>query len=117
MLNSLSKMYRYIFDNSIWEILRTEVINLKLSIIMSHKNETTLLALAFLITVGLVGGGFWLFFKSSGLTTSPLKPSNNPPQSQASNPQTFAQVQNVPSGLISYGGSTTWAPVRKEIIQ
>ncbi|QSJ20939.1 substrate-binding domain-containing protein [Nostoc sp. UHCC 0702] len=82
---------------------------------MSHKNETTLLALAFIITVGLVGGGFWLFFKSSGLTTSPLKPSNNPPQSQASNPQTFAQVQNVPSGLISYGGSTTWAPVRKEI--
>ncbi|MFN6570225.1 substrate-binding domain-containing protein [Dendronalium sp. ChiSLP03b] len=82
---------------------------------MSQKNETTLLVLAFLITVGLVGGGVWWFVKSSGFTTSPLKSSNNSPESQASTPQTFAQVQNVPSGLISYGGSTTWAPVRKEI--
>lgn len=29
--------------------------------------------------------------------------------------ETFAQVQNVPSGLFSYGGSNTWAPIRLKI--
>ncbi|OUL18420.1 phosphate ABC transporter substrate-binding protein [Nostoc sp. RF31YmG] len=86
---------------------------------MSKKNETTLLLLAFVITIGLVGGGFWWFAKYSGIATSLLKTSNNSStgstHSQSSNPQTFAQVQNIPRGLISYGGSTTWAPIRKEI--
>ncbi len=31
---------------------------------MSQKNETTILALALLLTVGIVGGGFWWFTKN-----------------------------------------------------
>jgi phosphate transport system substrate-binding protein len=32
-----------------------------------------------------------------------------------SQPDSFASIENVPSGLFSYGGSTTWAPIRKEV--
>lgn len=28
---------------------------------------------------------------------------------------TFTQVKNVPSGLFNYGGSTTWAPIRRDV--
>lgn len=46
--------------------------------------------------------------------------SNNSSSSSSSNsnpssPATFAEVENVPQGLFSYGGSTTWAPIRGEI--
>jgi len=33
---------------------------------MSQKNETTVLVLALLITLGLVGGGVWWFTSQSG---------------------------------------------------
>jgi phosphate transport system substrate-binding protein len=39
------------------------------------------------------------------------------PLRQSNSVETFAKVQNVPSGLFSYGGSTTWAPIRKEVDQ
>jgi len=90
---------------------------------MSQKNETTVLVLALLITAALVGGGYWWFTKQSGDniggsikpspsdsgSNTPANPSNQPPQSTGEN---FAQVQNVPSGLFNYGGSTSWAPIR-----
>lgn len=38
------------------------------------------------------------------------KQSNLPQQKN-----TFKQVEGVPSGLFNYGGSTTWAPIRKEV--
>lgn len=98
---------------------------------MAQKNDTTALILAFLVTAGLIGGGFWWFTQRSGsdlskiLSTtdtpsgsadggSPSVPSTTAPTAQG-NPSTaegFAGVQNVPSGLFSYGGSTTWAPIR-----
>lgn len=78
---------------------------------MSQKNETTVLVLALLITAGLVGIGFWLLAPKSGVDTS--NSSNN--QSAQSTGETFAQVQGVPSGLFNYGGSSTWASIRKEI--
>lgn len=78
---------------------------------MSQKNKTTLLVLTFLITVGLVGGGLWLFANYSGMTIKPPNTSYN----TSNNVRTFADVKNVPSGLISYGGSTTWAAIRKDI--
>jgi len=76
---------------------------------MSPKNETTVLVLAFLVTAGLLGGGFWLF-KNSGMNSpTPINPANPPPISASQN---FNQVANVPSGLFNYGGSTSWATIR-----
>ena len=92
---------------------------------MSQKNETTILVLALLITVGLVGGGFWWFTRTGinlgGLTSS--KSDNPSPNNQTLSPRAssgqangdFASVQNVPSGLFNYGGSTSWAPIRLTI--
>ncbi|NJP11142.1 MAG: PstS family phosphate ABC transporter substrate-binding protein [Leptolyngbyaceae cyanobacterium RU_5_1] len=90
---------------------------------MSQKNETPALLLAFLITAGLVGGGAWWLTQKSGVNLGNLSsssPSNSTGNSagtdnQPSNGQGFAQVQNVPSGLFSYGGSTSWAPIRGRV--
>lgn len=97
---------------------------------MSQKNDTVPLILAFLITAGLVGGGIWWFTQRSGVNLRQLQPDstvtpNDNQNSGASNPsaqsagqsavQTFASVQNVPSGLFSYGGSTSWAPIRLSV--
>jgi phosphate transport system substrate-binding protein len=81
---------------------------------MSQKNETTVLVLALIITAGLLGVGFWWFTNRSGIKTesSPNQPLN---QSESTNAQTFAQVTNVPSGLFNYGGSTTWATIRRDL--
>lgn len=99
---------------------------------MAQKNDTTALILAFLVTAGLIGGGFWWFTQRSGSDLSNLlpkntnsssdssdggKPSESPtgdPNAQAnpSSAEGFSGVQKIPSGLFSYGGSTTWAPIR-----
>jgi phosphate transport system substrate-binding protein len=104
---------------------------------MSQKNDTIPLLAALLITAGLVGGGFWWFSRQSSLdlgrllsggsagsngnpgsdTSGAGSPSNPPGASGAGSPSgsgdnRFADVQNLPSGLFSYGGSTTWAPLR-----
>ncbi|MDJ0733913.1 MAG: PstS family phosphate ABC transporter substrate-binding protein [Nostocaceae cyanobacterium] len=78
---------------------------------MSPKNgtkETTILVLAFLVTVGLVGAVFVWILNNPNIQ----KLSSEPEQSQG---ETFAQLANIPSGLFRYGGSTTWAPIRKEV--
>ena len=92
---------------------------------MTQKNETPALLLSLLITVGLIGAGAWWFFRSQqgGGGTNPLpipqtttatsSPGGNTPTSTAGG--SFSTVANVPSGLFSYGGSTTWAPIRGEI--
>ena len=88
---------------------------------MSKKNETLTLLLALLMTAGIIGGGSWWLLGRVADNTDNLSlgiPNNSQQQSNQSGktaPQTFAQVQNVPSGLFSYGGSTTWAPIRKEV--
>lgn len=79
---------------------------------MSQKhqaNETTVLVLALTITLGLVGCVFWWLANKF--------PNNSSLQVLQSNPEsnTFAQVRNVPSGLFSHGGSTTWASIRREV--
>jgi phosphate transport system substrate-binding protein len=99
---------------------------------MSQKNETPILILSLLITVALIGGGFWWFSKSfrgfnqnqannsqptnpnSGNTaeTAPPISTSSPGQSNSTN---FGDVQNLPTGLFNYGGSTSWAPIRKDV--
>ncbi|MGJ5674283.1 MAG: PstS family phosphate ABC transporter substrate-binding protein [Nostochopsis sp.] len=88
---------------------------------MSQKNETPILILSLLITVGLIGGGFWWFTRKTSFNFNQVsKPqptnSNTPnltqPKSIGNN---FASIQNVPTGLFNYGGSTSWATVRLAI--
>ncbi|MEL6458967.1 MAG: PstS family phosphate ABC transporter substrate-binding protein [Cyanobacteria bacterium J06641_2] len=80
---------------------------------MAQKNETPILVLALLITLGLVGGVYWWLARSYDINLSSF--ANNQSQTnQQSAKITFNSVKQVPSGLFSYGGSTTWAPIRKE---
>ncbi len=82
---------------------------------MSQKNETTVLVLSLLITMGMVGAGIWWFTSRSNLNLGSGR-QNPSKQPQQSNPvESFAKVQNVPAGLFNYGGSTTWAPIRKDV--
>ncbi|GAX39674.1 periplasmic phosphate-binding protein of phosphate ABC transporter [Tolypothrix sp. NIES-4075] len=81
---------------------------------MSQKkeaNETAVLVLALTMTLGLVGVVFWWLHDNGVISNFPK---NSSPQ-VVSKADTFAQVPKVPSGLFSYGGSTTWASIRKEI--
>ncbi|MBP5975163.1 substrate-binding domain-containing protein [Brasilonema sp. CT11] len=81
---------------------------------MSQKNETIVLVLALLLTLGLIGGGVWWFMKRSGINLGGLV--NNQSQSLGqSNVKSFSQVQNVASGAFNYGGSTTWVSIRKAV--
>jgi uncharacterized membrane protein YfbV (UPF0208 family) len=74
---------------------------------MSQKNETPVLVLSLLITVGLIAGGLWWFTKKSGfdLGKSTSSQSENSADDNSKTPQssseqlsgsTFASVQNVP---------------------
>ncbi|MGB7440442.1 MAG: PstS family phosphate ABC transporter substrate-binding protein [Coleofasciculaceae cyanobacterium] len=83
---------------------------------MSQKNESTVLVVSLLLTLGLVGAGLWWFTRESdsgeefqGTTQVTTK------KLEAKTVETLAQLENVPNGLFSYGGSTTWAPIRKEV--
>ncbi|GAB1538897.1 PstS family phosphate ABC transporter substrate-binding protein [Scytonema sp. NUACC21] len=81
---------------------------------MPQKNETTVLVLSLLITLGLVGGGVWWFIKHSGVDLGGL--ANNPSQQLGQyNVESFSSVQNVPSGVFNYGGSTSWVSIRKTV--
>ncbi|MCA1991642.1 MAG: substrate-binding domain-containing protein, partial [Coleofasciculus sp. S288] len=83
---------------------------------MSLRNpfkELTLLALTILGTLALLGGVLLAYNRlfagssSSGLNSdNPLKPSSC---------ESFTKEQNVPTGLFNYGGSTTWAPIRRDV--
>lgn len=92
------------------------------------KNEVPALIAALGLTAALIAGGAW-FLKDSAIlgnkqASAPDPQSTEAPQpSPAASPQTdgqavptaastFTEVANVPSGQFSYGGSTTWAPIR-----
>lgn len=95
---------------------------------MSQKNETPILILSLLITVFLIAGGWWWFNKNGNFnlslsnsqqSKSDSNTSNTPTapaiSSSGTNGSTFTSVENVPSGLFNYGGSTSWAPIRESI--
>ena len=90
---------------------------------MSQKNETPALILSLLVTAGLLGGGFWWFTQRSSFDASKVglpnpkdsvSPSANP-SSQPNSSGTPNSAQQVPSGLFSYGGSTSWATIRLSV--
>lgn len=96
---------------------------------MSGKNETPILIASLLITAGLLGGGYWWFTRGGSVTVPSLpeagdgsvsgNESSSPANSSAPAPGEtgigFSDVAGVPSGLFSYGGSTTWAPIRSTV--
>lgn len=92
---------------------------------MSQKNETAVLVLALLITAGLLAGGFWwltrrgvdlgstdVYNTNPSNSNSISKPNSGLSSLQPSSDSNFASIKNVPNGLFSYGGSTSWAPIR-----
>jgi phosphate transport system substrate-binding protein len=96
---------------------------------MSQKNETPILIVSLLVTAALIGGGVWFLmdrkpnlfgnllgsFKTSTGTASPGTQGTSSPESSSITGDNFTSVSNVPNGLFSYGGSTTWAPIRGKV--
>ena len=92
---------------------------------MAQKNETPALIVALLVTLGLIGGGIWWLTQRSNLlgglpATSTPSPANvpeaaSPTSSSPTGGGDLTSIANVPSGLFSYGGSTTWAPIRGSV--
>ncbi|MEH1813098.1 MAG: PstS family phosphate ABC transporter substrate-binding protein [Nostoc sp.] len=85
---------------------------------MSQKNETLSLFLAVVITIGLIFGGLWFLMERwAQLTGTVPKTSGNGntgnPRNQFVNNR--CNVPNLPEGTFNYGGSTTWAPIRKDV--
>jgi phosphate transport system substrate-binding protein len=87
---------------------------------MSEKKSTPAFLFPLLLTMAL-GGLWWLsVWQFSGgdrisRTPSPAASSPTPASSQSQNANGFADVQNVPSGMFNYGGSTTAGPLRVAI--
>ena len=79
--------------------------------------EKLLLILLISISVGTIIGGFWWASRESihTIVNRSSQLSNNSTNRISKKIHNFAQVQNVPSGIFNYGGSTTWAPIRKSV--
>ncbi len=86
-------------------------------------NEAIVMIGALVITAGLIGAGVWLLTGQGNVNIGDVIPnsdsSSNPGTpnlpDNAQTAGTLSEVQNVPNGLFSYGGSTTWAPIRGSI--
>ncbi|MGB3613094.1 MAG: PstS family phosphate ABC transporter substrate-binding protein [Elainellaceae cyanobacterium] len=80
----------------------------------SRFNSLETIIFAALVTPFLAGGLYAVFSPSISKLVSKGKiaPSAN---ALMDYPNTFADVEAVPSGTFTYGGSTTWAPVRNEL--
>ena len=79
---------------------------------MSQKNETLPLFLAIVVTIGLIFGGIWFLLERWAALT---KVAANPTSStQELSTNTCNPELKVPSGTFNYGGSTTWAPLRRD---
>jgi phosphate transport system substrate-binding protein len=63
-----------------------------------------LIGVAALGIIASIGGGLWWYINQ--------RPNPEGTSSETVQPKTFAQANNIPKGLFSYGGSTTWAPIR-----
>lgn len=94
---------------------------------MSNKNEIKIYILSFVISIALIGSGYWWLTKNfSGSFNSMLnsqikddeyRNKNKIPKIFSKNyfNSTFTSIENVPTGIFNYGGSTSWAPIRQII--
>ncbi|MBC1222411.1 PstS family phosphate ABC transporter substrate-binding protein [Nostoc sp. UCD121] len=84
---------------------------------MSQKNETLSLFLAVVITIGLIFGGLWFFMERwAQLNGTVAKPSETGNTDNSVNKLVNkCNVSNLPKGTFNYGGSTTWATIRKDV--
>lgn len=80
---------------------------------MTGKNETRILLLSLLATLGLIGLAAWSFKDVIASSIAPKSQQTTSSIDATSSPvEKFLQVQNVPLGTFDYGGSTTWAAIR-----
>jgi phosphate transport system substrate-binding protein len=90
---------------------------------MSGKKETLNLFLAMLASIGLIFAGLWFLMERwAQLTGYQVKTTSSSSSLESSNqinllnPQTNkCNVANIPDGTFNYGGSTTWAPIRRDV--
>jgi phosphate transport system substrate-binding protein len=83
---------------------------------MSSRNqfkELTLLALTIFGTLALLGVVLLLYNRL--FTDKSILGLSAGNRSKQSSCESFAKGQNVPTGLFNYGGSTTWAPIRRDV--
>ncbi|MDB9466448.1 PstS family phosphate ABC transporter substrate-binding protein [Dolichospermum circinale] len=84
---------------------------------MSPKKETLPLFLSLIATISLIFVGSWFLMErwakiSSNMTSTS---SSNNSQNSFTNSVTSCNVPNLPQGIFSYGGSTTWVTIRKDV--
>ncbi|MEA5601407.1 PstS family phosphate ABC transporter substrate-binding protein [Nostoc sp. UHCC 0252] len=84
---------------------------------MSQKNETLSLFLAVVITIGLIFSGLWFFMERWAQLNGTVAKSSETDNTDNPVNQFFSKcnVSNLPEGTFNYGGSTTWAPIRKNV--
>jgi phosphate transport system substrate-binding protein len=78
-----------------------------------------------LISIGLIFAGLWFLMERwAQLTRNPVNTSSSLNSSDSGNqinslnpPANKCNVANLPSGTFNYGGSTTWAPIRRDVDQ
>ncbi|WP_448514464.1 PstS family phosphate ABC transporter substrate-binding protein [Parathermosynechococcus lividus] len=89
---------------------------------MSQGNNNNVLPLliSLIFTIAIVGvAGVLVMRLLNSQTGNPLGELLTQDGSTPSTPdvtvETFAEVREVPSGVFNYGGSTTWAPIRRDV--
>ncbi|MEL7034306.1 MAG: PstS family phosphate ABC transporter substrate-binding protein [Cyanobacteria bacterium J06592_8] len=83
---------------------------------MKKQKEAKMLIVSLIMTLGFIGACIWGLTQIQGFAKifSSSASQDSPPDSQ-SPAQTLAQISNVPAGLFSHGGSTSWVPIRESI--
>jgi phosphate transport system substrate-binding protein len=80
--------------------------NNKRAISLTWMGGGTAIAVALLWSLGLIGSGVWKLTRPSP---------NRALQTKQTSLKSFDLVREVPSGLFSYSGSPTWAPIRLSV--
>ena len=81
---------------------------------MAKNREFGAIIVSLLLTAGITGAIAW-YFREPLLGILKQAPSSNSKTTPANAQKTLKEVEGIPQGLFNYGGSTTWAPIRKEI--
>ena len=87
---------------------------------MSKNNETLTLFLAILAIIGIIFGGAWFLLErwadiNRRTSVADSKQSVNEDARNQIVDHHKCSVSNIPEGTFNYGGSTTWAPIRKDV--